>query len=285
MTGVQTCALPIYAAGEGRISALGHGHHRPRRSGRRPHGRAVGRVAHRRHVHLRHARGAAAAGDGHVGRDHDAQARSGRGGEPGGGAGAGAAGNQASSPPTVQAGGNGIAYDISGTSTYYAGGGGGSVAAGYGGTPAGGLGGGGAGSKGGSGSNASYYGGGGGAGYNANSAGASSTGGNGYQGIVIISYAYVQPKINNYFLAGPTANKISFSLKDTTRLFYGLSAGARMNMMGVFALKKLTEYNGPVIDVQRQSDNVTASVYADTSGNLTVSGTALPRGLALRPET
>jgi hypothetical protein len=191
----------------------------------------------------------------------------------GGGGGAGGAGTAAGAAAAGN-GGIGFTTDISGTSTVYGGGGGGTGGTSslwYTGT--GGTGGGGAGatSRTTNGFSATYYGGGGGG-----SGGDVQTfAGNGYQGIIIISYAYTQPQINNYFKSGPTVNKISFSLKDVSRLFYTLSAGARMNMTGVFALKKLTEYNGPVIDVQRQSDNANASVYADTSGNLTVAGSSL----------
>jgi len=192
----------------------------------------------------------------------------------GGGGGAGGIGSAATATAAGN-GGNGFTTDISGVSTTYGGGGGGSGGTfgtwyiGAGGTGGGGNG---AASETGNGLSATSYGGGGGGG---GGAAASTTGGNGYQGLIIISYASPPPQINNYFLSGPTVNRISFSLKDVSRLFYTLSAGARMNMTGVFALKKLTEYNGPVINVQRQSDGANAMVYADTSGNLTVSGVGL----------
>ena len=81
-------------------------------------------------------------------------------------------------------GGPGVSSSISGSSAYYSGGGGGNIRGGTG--SAGGLGGGGAGSGTGAGQNAFFYGGGGGAA--GSGAGTGQPGGNGYQGVVIISY-------------------------------------------------------------------------------------------------
>lgn len=106
----------------------------------------------------------------------------------GGGGGAGAVGGNASTG-VAGAGGNGVAYSITGSSKTYSGGGGGSlrpVSGVYpsGGGGSGGTGGGGAGTGAGNGIYATYYGGGGGAGSNAG--GSAGFGGNGHQGIVII---------------------------------------------------------------------------------------------------
>jgi hypothetical protein len=122
-----------------------------------------------------------------------------RGGPGGGGAGAqgtDAVANGYAIPSSGYAGGAGLASSISGTSTYYAGGGGGG-AMGSGGTGgAGGNGGGGAGSNGASGlpgTTGTANTGGGGGGGSSNSAGGSPTNGAaGGSGIVIISYAGVQ---------------------------------------------------------------------------------------------
>jgi hypothetical protein len=100
----------------------------------------------------------------------------------GGGGGAGAVGSNATSTTQSGAGGVGLASSITGTSTYYAGGGGGgSFGGGTGG--AGGLGGGGSGANSGNGTAGTANTGGGGGG-----AVGSSTGGTGGSGVVIISY-------------------------------------------------------------------------------------------------
>lgn len=83
-------------------------------------------------------------------------------------------------------GGPGVSSSISGTSVYYAGGGGGNNRGVSG--SAGGLGGGGTGSGTGAGQNAFFYGGGGGSA--GSGSGTGQPGGNGYQGIVILSYQY-----------------------------------------------------------------------------------------------
>ena len=102
----------------------------------------------------------------------------------GGGGGAGAAGTN--ELVNLCGGGNGLAYDISGASTYYGGGGGCGNWYGWG-LPPGGAGGGGNGCQGHcNGGNATYYGGGGGGASGGNPGPA--TGGLGYQGIVIIRY-------------------------------------------------------------------------------------------------
>jgi len=98
----------------------------------------------------------------------------------GGGGGAGAAGTNAPGSANAGAGGIGKQYNISGTSTYYAGGGGGGVT-----SAAGGLGGGGAGTAGSPGNPGTPNTGGGGGGV-AGSAG--STGGAGGSGVVILRY-------------------------------------------------------------------------------------------------
>jgi hypothetical protein len=109
----------------------------------------------------------------------------------GGGGGAGAVGGAASSSGAIAGnGGVGVTSSISGTSTYYAGGGGGGQ--GYSGTAGtGGLGGGGNGSNvtNGNGTAGTANTGGGGGGQGAYSGANSGTGGNGGSGVVIISYA------------------------------------------------------------------------------------------------
>jgi prepilin-type N-terminal cleavage/methylation domain-containing protein len=97
----------------------------------------------------------------------------------GGGGGAGSVGGNASSAHAGN-GGAGLVSNITGTATYYAGGGGGTAYSGQGSVGTGGSGGGGAGNYGLGGSGTSGLGGGGGAG---------STGGAGGSGIVIIKYA------------------------------------------------------------------------------------------------
>tara|TARA_R110002126_G_scaffold175451_1_gene324114 strand:- start:330 stop:5141 length:4812 start_codon:yes stop_codon:yes gene_type:complete len=135
--------------------------------------------------------GSTAAGTGTSGQGNDGAAGSNVSGQPygcGGGGGAGAAGSLSNNP--AGAGGVGVASSISGTSTYYAGGGGGGT---YGAYPgAGGAGGnGGGGTGGGSGGNstsgtANLGGGGGGAEYSQTS------GSSGGSGVVIISYVGAQ---------------------------------------------------------------------------------------------
>ena len=100
----------------------------------------------------------------------------------GGGGGAGAVGGDGSGSGGGS-GGNGLAFSISGISSYYAGGGGGSSNSGPAGT--GGLGGGGAGSSGNGTSAVANTGGGGGAG---DTSGGGTIGGNGGSGIIIIAY-------------------------------------------------------------------------------------------------
>jgi len=86
-------------------------------------------------------------------------------------------------PTTIKGGtgGPGIPIGITGLTTYYSGGGGGTDALG-------GIGGGGKGNGSGAGADATYYGSGGGGGGNV--AGTGTPGGNGYQGIFIVSYPY-----------------------------------------------------------------------------------------------
>ena len=98
-----------------------------------------------------------------------------------GGGGAGGAGNPPASATQGGAGGVGLAYSISGTSAYYAGGGGSGLADNGGGAGAGGLGGGGAGGSGGTAGTANTGGGGG---------GGSASGAAGGSGIVIVRYPF-----------------------------------------------------------------------------------------------
>ena len=145
-------------------------------------------------------------------------------GSAGGGGGASAVGGNSASTLGGN-GGNGVAYSISGASQTYCGGGGGGVfgantAAGW--NPGtGGTGGGGGGSNTGNGNAATYYGGGGGGARDAN--GATTTGGNGYQGIVIVSYDYTP----NLFPPGPNGEAVYFSATSpsqaTVTVAYNLS--------------------------------------------------------------
>lgn len=101
-----------------------------------------------------------------------------------GGGGAGAVGTSVTTGTDVPNGGVGLAYAITGTSTYYAGGGGGGkYSGGSGNAGTGGLGGGGNGGKGAAGSNGTANTGGGGGG-----GGGGFAGGNGGSGIIIIAY-------------------------------------------------------------------------------------------------
>ncbi len=122
-----------------------------------------------------------------------------------GGGGAGAAGGNASGN-TATSGGNGLAYDISGSSTYYAGGGGGGnwMANPVG---SGGLGGGGAGANGnGPGNAATPNTGGGGGG------GSLATGGAGGSGIVIVRYPIASaPTVTNQVASGIGNNSATFN--------------------------------------------------------------------------
>ena len=104
-------------------------------------------------------------------------------GRSGGGGGAGAVGGSGNGGTVAGSGGNGLAYSITGVSTYYAGGGGASNT-GSGTNGAGGLGGGGDGSVNSGANGAANTGGGGGGGYNISS-------GTGGSGVVIVSY--IQP--------------------------------------------------------------------------------------------
>jgi hypothetical protein len=124
----------------------------------------------------------------------------------GGGGGAGAVGGDVISTRVGGIGGVGLAYDITGTSTYYAGGGGGSGTTGS----SGGLGGGGNGGESGKGGypGTPNTGGGGGGGYYAVDAAGSGTGGS---GIVVIRYTL--PETINVFSESAIKTQGSYSLK------------------------------------------------------------------------
>ena len=168
-------------------------------------------------------------------------------GSAGGGGGATTAGGNATN--TIGGnGGNGITFTISGTSQTYCGGGGGGVTgsplfasstAGTGGTGGGGNGSGNMTSGNANGNPATYYGGGGGGASLAY--GFTTTGGNGYQGIVIISYVYnvllskgIQFSGSNY-LTTPLYNSISFQNPNT--LFIVLSGLNVANAGGLLLYK------------------------------------------------
>ena len=134
------------------------------------------------------------------------------------GGGGGASGQGANAANTVGGnGGNGISYSISGTSQTYCGGGGGGVAGVNTGTlGTGGTGGGGNGSRNmtsgnANGNPATYYGGGGGG--SSEAQGFTTTGGNGFQGIVIVSYDYTPA----FFPVGPNGEAIYFSATGTSQ--------------------------------------------------------------------
>jgi hypothetical protein len=106
-----------------------------------------------------------------------------------GGGGAGAVGTSVTAGTDVPNGGIGLAYSITGTSTFYAGGGGGGkFAGGSGNAGTGGLGGGGNGGKGVAGSNGTANTGGGGGGGGMVGGVTGNSGGNGGSGIIIIAY-------------------------------------------------------------------------------------------------
>lgn len=144
----------------------------------------------------------------------------------GGGGGASAAGGAAAGSEIGGIGGNGFTSSISGSSQVYSGGGGGgtdtSGTSGSGGTGGGGHGGGASGAA-----SASYYGGGGGGG-----SGASEAGGNGYQGIVIVSW--IQPP--NYVVgpASSTTNHVALFADATGALIKDGGALATVATSGAY---------------------------------------------------
>ena len=175
----------------------------------------------------------------------------------GGGGGAGASGS-AGTGTSGGNGGNGLAYSISGTSTYYGGGGGGgSYQGGTRGT--GGLGGGGNGASAintsGSNGSSNTGGGGGAAGDRVNGLFA-----NGGSGIVIISYTYSNVVLNNIPLS-----IVGYSL---SYLFSQLSTAAQKSATGVFSLRAINSFTAKVVNVRRSTDNATQDIYSDRLGNL-----------------
>jgi hypothetical protein len=171
--------------------------------------------------------GAETAGQGNPGGTDTGSSNTGAGGGGAGQPGQNAAGNAGTTNGGGN-GGNGLAYDISGTSTYYAGGGGGGSIA-----PrpvgAGGLGGGGSAvSGGGAGGNGTANTGGGGAGGTFN--GTFFAGGNGGSGIVIIAY--------------PTP-----SIMTGTPVFSQLSASATSSAAGAFSLRAVNGTTAKAVQV------------------------------------
>ena len=209
--------------------------------------------------------GAGTAGQGNPGGSDSGASYTGAGGGGAGQAGQNAAGNGG----TINGGGNGgngLAYDISGTSTYYAGGGGGGSIA-----PrpvgSGGLGGGGSAVfGGGTGGNGTANTGGGGAG-GTYLEGTFFAGGNGGSGIVIVAYPI------------PTGTS---STMTGTPLFSQLSASATSSAVGAFSLRAVNGTTVKAVQIKRQSDNATQDFYADRLGNLLtapVTGTSLANWL------
>ena len=180
----------------------------------------------------------------------------------GGGGGAGGPGVVAGSGLNAAGGtgGPGILLSISGTPTYYAGGGGGSVAfdtyAGTSGNGLGGVGGGGNSGqvRGANGSNGTANTGGGGGGGANNPPG---NGGNGGSGIVIVSYPTVLPTIfSNIFLQ--------------TNYFYSLLPQTS-SVASALSLRSLTGRWVKAVNVRRYVDNATLDFFADPFGNLSPS--------------
>jgi len=195
--------------------------------------------------------GAGTAGQGNPGGSDSGASYTGAGGGGAGQAGQNAAGNGGIINGGGN-GGNGLAYDISGTSTYYAGGGGGGSIA-----PrpvgSGGLGGGGSAVfGGGTGGNGTANTGGGGAG-GTYLEGTYFAGGNGGSGIVIVAYPI------------PTGTS---STMTGTPLFSQLSASATSSAVGAFSLRAVNGTTVKAVQIKRQSDNATQDFYADRLGNL-----------------
>ena len=181
-------------------------------------------------------------------------------GSAGGGGGASSVGGNAAN--TIGGnGGNGITFTISGSSQTYCGGGGGGVSGpayfggasttiGTGGTGGGGNGSGISSNGNANGSNATYYGGGGGGASIAD--GYTTTGGNGYQGIVIISYVQKSIYLQYYGLLA------------------SLSGVAWNSSKGIYGIKALHSQSTTILTIRRSTDNATVNVIANSSGNWTV---------------
>jgi hypothetical protein len=177
-------------------------------------------------------------------------------GNTGGGGGAGGPGVDGGTGVNAVGGngGPGLLIPISGTPTYYAGGGGGSIAFdSYTGTSGNGLGGIGGGGNSGQvrGANGSpgtaNTGGGGGGGANI----PQGSGGKGGSGIVIVSYPTLIPSqtINN-------------------SIFLKLSASAVNSSVAAYSLRAVRASTAKVVQIRRSSDSVTQDFYADPLGNL-----------------
>jgi hypothetical protein len=153
-------------------------------------------------------------------------------------------------------GGPGRLVAISGTPTYYAGGGGGSIAFdSFSGTSGKGLGGVGGGGNSGQvrGANGSAgtanTGGGGGGGANI----PQGNGGNGGSGIIIVSYPTTIPsQITNYIPPVP--------------IFSQISAGAKTSSTVAYSLRSLSTATARVVNIRRSSDSATLDFYAKTDG-------------------
>ena len=167
----------------------------------------------------------------------------------GGGGGAGTVGTTGTTTLPGN-GGDGLLYSISGTPTYYAGGGGG----GWNGATYGGYGGLGGGGNGGNNATAGKPNTGGGGGGTNNSAGSTNVSGAGGSGIVIISYPY-----------SGTLRLSGFTLSSQ------LSTSAINSAFGIFSLRSLYSRSAKVINVRRSTDNSTQDFYGDRYGNLLTS--------------
>ena len=183
------------------------------------------------------------------------------------GGGGGAAGGGVAGGNGINAvggnGGPGRLVAISGTPTYYAGGGGGSIAFdSYTGTSGKGFGGVGGGGNSGQvrGANGSAgtanTGGGGGGGANI----PQGNGGNGGSGIVIVSYPTTIPsQITNYIPPVP--------------VFSQISAGAKTSSTVAYSLRSLSTATARVVNIRRSSDSATLDFYAKTNGTNLYSST------------
>jgi hypothetical protein len=158
-------------------------------------------------------------------------------------------------------GGDGLAFDISGSVQYYAGGGGacsdGNTYWAYGGKGGGGRGGPGDGT-----SAATYYGGGGGG------AGAPNTGGNGYQGVIIISYNTVMGEMRHNSTTGFAEMLGAGSGWETLGKRVNASGGTSTTSGGY----TIRTYTGPGTFTMNSPGTIEALVVAGGGGGGSISG-------------
>lgn len=189
----------------------------------------------------------------------------------GGGGGAGGVGGNAGALPTDSFGGPGLAFDISGTLTYYGGGGGASYYSSATSAP-GGIGGGGA-----SGNSASYAGvagtantgGGGGGSYD--NAGSSAVGGAGGSGVIIIRYSLTSSSTIPYAQTRFNTTTKSLEIFDTNNKFNSKVKGEPIITNGLTVYLDPLAYSGSgttIYDLTRNGNN--ATINGTISYNATV---------------